>query len=123
MARGEGALAYRNESFGFQLTLPPTWKDYQTTERIYAVGRLPDAGSVCFTFEGHMPVCALKIDIWTKTGWAKQDWVPGGYYLSENEDYVFAEGPYQAECVQLDDFQCERHQELPAILATFRMEQ
>jgi hypothetical protein len=119
----EGPLSYRNENFGFQLTLPPAWKGYQTTEHIFSAGQLPDAGSVCFTFEGHMPICVLKIDIWTKEAWAKQDWIPEGYYLSENKSFVFAEGPYQEACVQLDDFQCKRHQELPAILATLRTEQ
>lgn len=118
----EGALTYRNENFGFQLTLPPTWKGYQTTENIYSIGHLPDAGSVCFTFDDHMPLCVLKIDVWTKTAWAAQDWVPDGYYLRENETFVFAAGPYQSECVQLDEFQCERRQEVPAILAGMRVE-
>jgi hypothetical protein len=116
----EGALTYRNENFGFQLTLPPAWKGYQTTE--HTAGYRPDAGSVCFTFDGHMPICVLKIDIWTKTAWAAQDWVPDGYYLLENETHVFAAGPYQSGCIQLDDFQCERRQEVPAILAGLRVE-
>jgi hypothetical protein len=114
----EGDLTYRNENFGFQLTLPPAWKGYQTTEHNSAGYR----GSVCFTFEGHMPICVLKIDIWTKTAWAAQDWVPDGYYLLENETHVFAAGPYQSGCIQLDDFQCERRQEVPAILAGLRVE-
>lgn len=113
------ALTYRNDTFGFWLTLPPTWNGFQTTGHTAAENHLPDVGSVCFTFAGHTPFCILKIDVWSLAAWSRLELIPDGYYLGENSQFVFAAGPYTPECVQLDSFQCERRQEVPSILAGF----
>lgn len=122
-ADGDGeALTYRNETFGFRLTLPSTWNGFQTTEHTATEEHLPDVGSVCFTFVGHPPFCILKIDVWSRAEWSKLEMVPDGYYLGENGQVVFAAGPYRPECVQLDSFQCQRRREVPSILAGFSLD-
>ena len=111
-------LIYHDDTFGFELTLPPTWSGFEMTRNSHE-----DGSNICFTFTGSAPFCVLRIDVWSKAAWNKLDNVPDGYYLGENEAFIFASGPYQAECVQLDEFQCERHREVPAILAGFRVEE
>jgi len=119
---GAPGSVYFNDTFGFRLALPATWAGYQVTERVHAEAERPDAGTVCFTFGERQPLCVLKIDVWTRDGWRALEMVPDGYYLAENGGYVFAAGPYEPACVQLDEFQCERRQEVPTILAGFRVE-
>ena len=113
---------YNNDTFGFRLSLPATWAGFEVTEHVSTENDLPDVGTVCFTFAGSQPLCVLKIDVWTQAAWNDLQIVPDGYYLAENGRYVFAAGPYHSECVQLDEFQCERRREVPAILAGFRVE-
>ncbi len=110
-------LLYRNETYGFRLALPQTWTGYQAT-----TNPQDDGSSVCFSFPNHSPACVLQVDIYSKTDWDNLTLEPPNYYLDENEQYVFAAGPYQPECVQLDDFQCERYQEISSILAGFTAE-
>jgi hypothetical protein len=120
---GEDPLMYRNETFGFQFPLPATWNGFEVTEQSHSAGAAPDVGTVCFTFVGSTPICVLQVDVWSTAGWNSLERVPDDYYLAENEEFVFASGPYGPECVQLDQFQCERYREIPAILAGFRVEQ
>jgi hypothetical protein len=107
-------LAYANESYGFQLTFPTSWHGY-------SAGELDGSGvgSVCFSFSGAMPVCVLQIDVYTHGQWDELQKLHEDYYLGENDYYVFGAGPFTEECVQMDDFQCERYRELPEVLATF----
>lgn len=107
-------LVYRNDAFDFQFTLPATWAGFQTTAHDDDNGT-----NLCFHFGGSQPFCILKIDVWSKAAWNNLEMIPDGYYLAENAEFVFAAGPYQSRCVQLDDFQCERRQEVPGILAGF----
>lgn len=107
-------VLYRNETYSFRLTLPGTWAEYQATANAHG-----DGSSVCFSFPNHGPVCVLQVDVYSKAAWNELSMKPPNYYLDENEQYVFAAGPYQQECVQLDDFQCARYREIPEILAGF----
>ena len=110
-------LPYHNDVFGFRFVLPATWAGYQATQN--------DNGnmtSICFAFANHGPVCVLQVDVYDKVAWDDLTMVPADYYLGENEQYVFAAGPYPPQCVQLDDFQCARYQEIPGILAGFSTE-
>jgi hypothetical protein len=111
-------LAYQNDTFGFTLPLPETWQGYNVTQNDYE-----GVTNFCFTFVGSTPTCVLQIDVYSQENWDKLNNVPDDYYLAENSLFVFAAGPYQEECVQLDDFQCARYQEIPAILAGFIVEQ
>jgi hypothetical protein len=117
-APGETNLIYQNESFGFRLPLPETWQGYEVTQNNDEIGTT----SFCFTFIGSTPVCVLQIDAYTPATWDSLENIPTGYYLAENDQYVFAAGPFLEDCIQLDDFQCARYQEIPTILAGFTAE-
>jgi hypothetical protein len=110
-------LIYSNDAFGFRLALPETWAGFETSENEHG-----GVANICFTFAGSTPVCVLQIDVYTKAAWNNLEMVPDGYYLTENDQFVFAAGPYPPQCVQLDDFQCARYQEIPGILAGFTVE-
>ena len=110
------SLTYTNETLSFQLTFPPAWAGYQVTEN-----RNDEMTSICFTFAGHQPICVLKIDIFSKSAWARLKKVPEGYYLGESDQFVFAAGPHPPQCVQMDAFQCQRYQEISAILRGFHI--
>lgn len=107
-------LVYTNDTFGFQLAFPKTWNGFY-------VGELDSsgAGSLCFSFHRAMPICILQIDVYTHAQWSRLQKLNNGYYLGENADYVFGAGPFTEECVQMDEFQCDRYHELPAILKSF----
>ncbi len=110
--------AYQNNTFGFTLPLPEAWQGYTVTQNDYE-----GVTNFCFTFIGSAPTCVLQIDVYSQENWDKLDKVSDDYYLAENNLFVFAAGPHQEECVQLDDFQCARYQEIPTILAGFNLEQ
>lgn len=107
-------LVYTNNTFGFTLPLPETWQGYTVTQHDYE-----RVTNLCFTFVGSAPTCVLQIDVYSQGNWEALEKVPHDYYLGENDLFVFASGPHQEACVQLDDFQCARYQEIPAILAGF----
>jgi hypothetical protein len=111
-------LAYQNNIFGFTLPLPEAWQGYTVTQNDYE-----GVTNFCFTFIGSVPTCILQIDVYSQVNWENLEKVPDGYYLAENNQFVFAAGPHQEECVQLDEFQCARYQEIPTILAGFNLEQ
>lgn len=115
--KSSSPLAYANDSFGFQLTFPASWTGYSVKE-LDGSG----VGSVCFTFGGDMPICVLQIDVYTHAQWDQLQKLNDGYRLGENDYYVFGAGPFTDECVQMDEFQCDRYHELPAILDTFEAE-
>lgn len=79
--------------------------------------------NICFTFVGSDPTCVLQIDVYSHENWNNLEKLSDDYYLAENTLFVFAAGPFQDECVQLDDFQCARYQEIPTFLAEFIVEQ
>jgi hypothetical protein len=110
-------LVYANESYGFQLSFPTSWNGFSVAE-LDGVG----VGSICFSFNRAMPVCVLQIDVYTHPQWSQLEKLNDDYYLGENGDYVFGAGPFTEACVQMDDFQCDRYHELPAILETFETE-
>ena len=107
-------LVYTNDTYGFQLTLPSSWYGYNARE---LAGN--GVGSVCFSFGGDMPICVLQIDVYTHAQWSQLQKLNEGYYLGQSDSYVFGAGPYTEVCVQMDEFQCDRYHELPAILETF----
>ena len=107
-------VVYTNNTFGFTLPLPETWRDYTVTQHDYE-----GVTNLCFTFVGSAPTCVLQIDVYSQGNWETLEKVPDDYYLGENDLFVFASGPHQEACVQLDDFQCARYQEIPAILTGF----
>jgi hypothetical protein len=111
-------LAYQNDIFGFTLPLPEAWQGYTVTQNDYE-----GVTNICFTFVGSAPTCVLQIDVYSQENWDKLEKVPDGYYLAENNLFVFAAGSHQEECVQLDEFQCARYQEIPTILAGFIVRQ
>lgn len=113
----EMPLVYTNDSFNFTLPLPESWRDYTVTQNNY-----DGVTNFCFTFVGSAPICVLQIDIYSQEAWEKLENVPENYYLAENDLFVFASGPHQEACVQLDEFQCARYQEIPAILSGFLSE-
>lgn len=113
----EMGLAYTNNTFGFTLPLPDTWHDYTVTQNEHE-----GVTNFCFTFVGSAPTCVLQIDVYSQGNWNTLEKVPNGYYLAENDLFVFASGPHQESCVQLDAFQCARYQEIPTILAGFTVE-
>jgi hypothetical protein len=110
-------LAYANETYGFQLTLPASWNGFSVNE-LEGSG----VGSVCFSFNRAMPVCVLQIDVYTHSQWNQLKKLREDYYVGENDSYVFGAGPYTEACVQMDEFQCDRYHEVPAILETFETE-
>lgn len=111
-------LTYQNNTFGFTLPLPDAWQGYTVTQNDYE-----GVTNFCFTFIGSDPTCVLQIDVYSQANWDKLEKVPDDYYLAENNLFVFASGPHQEECIQLDEFQCARYQEIPTILAGFNLEQ
>ena len=113
----EPDLNYENEAFGIQLTFPESWSGVEASQNGNA-----DVTSICFTFIGSAPVCVLQIDVYDKAAWSNLEEIPDGYYLGENDKFVFAAGPYDSECIQLDEFQCARYQEIPAVLSTLVIE-
>lgn len=116
-AQSADDLIYINETFDFQLPLPETWRGFEVTQNQHE-----DVSNICFTFGNSSPVCVLQIDVYPKAAWNSLSRVPNDYYLVENEQFVFASGPYMPECIQLDEFQCQRYQEIPEILAGFLLE-
>ena len=108
---------YQNETFGIQLTFPESWSGVEVSQNSNA-----DATNICFTFIGSASVCVLQINVYGKAAWSNLEEIPDGYYLGENDEFVLAAGPYDSECVQLDEFQCARYQEIPAVLSTLVIE-
>jgi len=113
-ACGERPLVYKNEEYGFSLTFPETWEGYEVTVH-------PD-GTVCFSFDRPLPLCILQLYIRSKDEWNDmKESAKAPAFIGESEEYVFLTDHYSSECVQMDEFQCERHHEVPSIVETFKL--
>lgn len=117
----EAPLTYSDDTYGFTLDFPGTWKNFQVSNnpgpdpRIVTI-TVPDPSSDA------LPIGSLNIYMFTKAEWNSHPKKP--HYITENSDYIFATDPFittDAECVQLDSFQCDRSLEVPSIIDTFKL--
>lgn len=112
-----GWQEYKNEEYGFSLSLPETWEGYKATTHNYKNVR-----DICFSFERGLPICIFQIYIHTKVEWEEIEKLPSykqPSYINENDEFVFSYD-YSPDCVQHDEFQCERSKEVPTIIKTFK---
>ncbi len=114
-------LVYTNTEYGFTFTLPETWRGYVVTS-----GVAPNVRSVNLTVKSlspqAIPANLLNIYMFTKEQWGGLGKKP--QYITENDKFIFATDPNippPNDCAQLDEFQCARSKELPAIISTFRL--
>ena len=116
------SLTYQNTEYGFQLTLPATWKDYKTSSGIDLKGT-PDEHQA-FSFNKSAGEDGFSVDVYTKAQWKELEKLPvsHGDYMRETSKYVFASGRPQ-------DFDPEenvtkretRENEIDAILKSFKV--
>ena len=64
------------------------WTGYQTSQTVNN-----GVTSICFTFAGSVPICVLQLDAYAKAAWNNLKNVPEGYYVAENDEFVFAAEP------------------------------
>lgn len=118
---------YNNETYGFELTLPETWKNGKATEH-----ENENWTDICFSVinEGSMPFCIFQLVIYDESEWQKN--------LKTNpkleSDVISKTGGNIITCSgcckegddvtgggQFDEFQIQRCKEAPMILKTFKL--
>jgi len=115
---------YHNQNWSFDLEIPPTWSGYLVTEHDWTTTpKRTYTADVCLSFSlpDALPACILQISIFSSSEWSKLTNKPT--LLGQNNGYYFVGNDYDPQCVQLNEFQCTRSQELPQILSTFRFTQ
>lgn len=118
---------YSNETYGFELILPETWKDGKATEHENA-----DWTDICFGVNnpGSMPFCMFQLVIYDESNWQKNlktNPKMESSVISKNGGNVITcsgcckEGDDVTGGGQFDEFQIERCKEAPSILKTFQL--
>jgi len=104
------------KKYGFRIDLPESWKNYRMSEGVYS-----SYSSICFSFER---VCVMQIVMYTPEQYDELIAVYPSYAHSfdyKNERY-FYRFDYVEGCAQLSEFECQRTNEVPQILKTFRFQ-
>jgi len=81
---------YNNKEYGFSLTFPDSWKDYQTRTGDTKFGKIT-AKSIKFEFKQNEPI--FTISVFTKEQWSQikgdEDTSMSARKLGSNNQYVF----------------------------------
>lgn len=116
-------LPYSNQTYGFELKLPPDWRGYRAGENTY-----PDYNLISFSFDKpHQPFTLIQILIYTPSQWKNVINKSALKLLSENSESVYAcdgccglDENYTGGG-QFDEFQVDRCKEGAEIVKTFRL--
>ncbi len=104
------------KKYGFRIDLPESWKNYRMGEGVYG-----SYSSICFSFERF---CVMQIVMYTPEQYDELVTEYPAYAQNfdyENEEY-FYRFEYVSGCAQLSEFECQRTNEVPEILKTFRFQ-
>ena len=103
------------KKYGFKITFPATWKNYRMIEGVYS-----SHSSIYFIFKQYD---VMQIVMYTPEQYsqfiAKYHPSKTQYFDYENSKY-FYKFEYGPGCAQLSNFECQRTEEVPAILKTFK---
>lgn len=104
---------YTNTKYNFELEFPNIWveNDYKVSSHI-----VDNVESLCFSFDRELPLCIFQIYIYSKEKWDNLGQKPS--YIVMKNDKVFSYD-YDTECTQMDDFQCDRTEEVKDIIDSF----
>ncbi len=108
---------YVNETYGFSLDFLESWDGFEVTTQ-----NNPNGDTLCFYFAGQgQNFCILQVLIYNQEDAATISYLAEAL-LGESSDYIFVSDYDRAgECLQFNEFQCERSAEVPAILETFEL--
>lgn len=115
-------INYKNQTFGFALTFPQTWEDFNTSEMAY-----DSYSSVCFSFKQPQPFCIFQIIKFNKDQWGQVKNKSDKNILSETGDSVtICDGCCEKSGDttgggQFNQFQIDRCKEVPSIIKTFKV--
>jgi len=104
------------KKYGFEMDFPGPWKNYRITEGVYGA-----RSSLCFSFEHY---CVMQISIYTPeqfNQFAAEYPLEAQNYDYKNDRYHYLFG-YVPDCGLLSEFECQRTNEVPQILKTFRLQ-
>jgi len=110
-----GGIIYRNERYGFSLTLPESWQGYRAS-----VAADDGKTTICFYFAGSRPFCAMQLLAYTPEQWSKVSVIGSQALVSRAiaDDGSVVALDYSPGCVQMDAMQCARSREVPGIFRT-----
>lgn len=111
-------FTYTNETYGFSLTFPGTWDNYQVKNRTLDWGENGESDSIDFGFADQDSL--FNISILTKSQWENIQLEEGTKpsYLWEGDEYVFA---YSKAQDAVNDIMTERMEEILNIISTFEL--
>ncbi|HYD35161.1 MAG TPA: hypothetical protein VD999_03795 [Vitreimonas sp.] len=118
-------LDYKNNTWGFELKLPPTWEGYLVSEHNWTTNPTHEyTADICIYFKrfDSIPACILHVSVFSAEelqAVSKKGALPN--LLGQSNQFFFAANEYDPQCAQLDSFQCDRSKELPEILSTFKL--
>lgn len=108
---------YVNDIYGFSLNFPESWNGYLAKTNEYDTYDL-----ICFYFDNQeQPFCILQIIVYTPEQLISATILEGSI-LDENQEYTFvSDYDMEGTCVQFNEFQCDRSNEVADILTTFKI--
>ncbi len=119
----EDKNVYKNTKYGFELTLPDHWADYN-----YKVseGSYPNYSVISFSFpDGHQPFSIVQLVYYDKEQLKKLGNAPMEVIYQDDKGTLFCDSCCSAEQGftgggQFDEFQVARCEEVPNILKTLK---
>lgn len=104
-------IVYNNSKYQFSLKLPATWEGYKVTEP-------GNGGTICFSIpsSGSQPFCIFQL-----YAISKNESIPSALNLVGQTNGWKITSDKNISCVQFNNFQCERAQEVMEILSTFEV--
>jgi hypothetical protein len=105
-------IIYSNSKYQFSLKLPVTWQGYKVSE-------MGNDGTLCFSIpkSGSQSFCIFQLYVLSKN-----EPISSSLKLVGQTSNWKIVTEKSNSCVQLDNFQCERSEEVPEILKTLKAE-
>lgn len=112
---------YTDDEAGFSLALPETWEGYKVGKSKYS-----NHDTTCFYFDGddRRSFCIMQLLTFTPAQWSElsakgRDALASRVLTSAG---IVVALDYSEGCVQLDEFQCARSQEVPEIFRAIQVQ-
>jgi len=115
-------INYKNQTLGFTLTFPQTWKGFYASEQ-----NNDNYNGVCFSFKQPQPFCIFQIIKYNKSKWEQLMFKYSKNVLSDiGDSVIICDGCCEKDGDttgggQFNQFQIDRCKEVPDIIKTFKL--